>query len=227
VALVDMNLLFGEVPLFLNVKPVFDWLEVSRNISRLDATYLMSVLLKHASGVHVLPSPATHIEDDAVAPQVIETLIKLMQAMFDFVVVDSGQSLDQLSKRVLQLSDRLVLVTIPSLPGIINVKRLLDTFRSFGYPTIERVEIVINRHNQKSGVSLEEAEKTLQKKIAWTIPNDYRNSMDAINRGEPLTVLAKSADITKALLDMASNLAKRNLSPRKERKRSFFGLIDL
>ena len=227
VALIDMNLLFGEVPLFLNLKPVFDWLEVSRNISRLDATYLMSVLLKHSSGVHVLPSPATLIEDNAVAPEVIETLMKLMQAMFDFVVIDSGQSLDQLSKAILQLSDRLVLVTIPSLPGIINIKRLLETFRTLGYPSEDRIEIVVNRHNQKSGVSFDEAEKTLRKKIAWTVPNDYRNTMDAINRGEPLTVLAKNADMTKALNDMASNLAKREAATRKDKKRSFFGLVDL
>jgi len=227
VALIDMNLLFGEVPLFLNLKPVFDWLEVSRNISRLDATYLMSVLLKHSSGVHVLPSPATLIEDNAVAPEVIETLMKLMQAMFDFVVIDSGQSLDQLSKAILQLLDRLVLVTIPSLPGIINIKRLLETFRTLGYPSEDRIEIVVNRHNQKSGVSFDEAEKTLRKKIAWTVPNDYRNTMDAINRGEPLTVLAKNADMTKALNDMASNLAKREAATRKDKKRSFFGLVDL
>ena len=227
VALIDMNLLFGEVPLFLNLKPVFDWLEVSRNISRLDATYLMSVLLKHSSGVHVLPSPATLIEDNAVAPEVIETLMKLMQAMFDFVVIDSGQSLDQLSKAILQLLDRLVLVTIPSLPGIINIKRLLETFRTLGYPSEDRIEIVVNRHNQKSGVSFDEAEKTLRKKIAWTVPNDYRNTMDAINSGEPLTVLAKNADMTKALNDMASNLAKREAATRKDKKRSFFGLLDL
>jgi len=85
----------------------------------------------------------------------------------------------------------------------------------------------VNRHNQKSGVSFDEAEKTLRKKIAWTVPNDYRNSMDAINRGEPLTGLAKNADITKALNDMASSLAKREAATRKDKKRSFFGLLDL
>ena len=227
VALIDMNLLFGEIPLFLNMKPVFDWLEVSRNVSRLDETYLMSILLKHPSGVHVLPSPAKLIEDHAVSAEVIEALLKLMQTMFDFVVVDSGQSLDELSKAILQLSDRLVLVTIPSLPGVINVKRLLDTFKNLGYPPEERIEIAANRYNQKSGISLEEAERTLRKKVAWTIPNDYRNTMQAINSGEPLTTIAKGADITRTLNEMASALARREPLRKKERKRSFFGLIQL
>jgi pilus assembly protein CpaE len=50
VALIDMNLLFGEIPLFLDIEPAFNWGEVAKNISRLDSTYLMSILSKHTSG---------------------------------------------------------------------------------------------------------------------------------------------------------------------------------
>ena len=58
VALIDMNLLFGEIPLFLSIESVFDWMEVAKNISRIDSTYLLSVMSRHNTGVHVLPSPA-------------------------------------------------------------------------------------------------------------------------------------------------------------------------
>jgi pilus assembly protein CpaE len=51
VALVDMNLLFGEVPLFLDIKPAFNWGEIAKNISRLDAAYLMGIMVKHKSGI--------------------------------------------------------------------------------------------------------------------------------------------------------------------------------
>ena len=57
VALMDMNLLFGEIPIFLNLNSPFNWGEVAKNISRADATYLMSILSKHSSGIYVLPSP--------------------------------------------------------------------------------------------------------------------------------------------------------------------------
>ncbi len=70
VALVDMNLLSGDVPLFLNMKSAFNWVEVARNISRLDATYLMSILQKHVSGVHVLPAPVMVGEETSMAPGV-------------------------------------------------------------------------------------------------------------------------------------------------------------
>ena len=45
VALVDTNAPFGDIPLFLNIEPpIFDWMEVSKNLNRLDSTYLMSIL---------------------------------------------------------------------------------------------------------------------------------------------------------------------------------------
>ena len=57
VALIDLNLLFGEVPLFLNFKPKYTWAEIVKNISRLDDSFLNDILFAHSSGIHVLPSP--------------------------------------------------------------------------------------------------------------------------------------------------------------------------
>jgi pilus assembly protein CpaE len=89
VALVDMNLLFGEVPLFLDIEPVFNWGEVAKNISRLDSTYLMSILSKHPSGVHVLPSPTQIDGVSPATPGIIERLLRFMQNEFDYIVIDS------------------------------------------------------------------------------------------------------------------------------------------
>jgi pilus assembly protein CpaE len=222
VALIDINQLFGDLPLFLNIEPpLFDWMEISKNIARLDATYLMSVLSKHSSGVYVLPSP-TVLVDDPTVPQVLETLLKLMQTMFDYIIVDSGQALDATSRAVLRLSDRVLLVTILSLPCLVNVKRFQDVFRRLGYPTEERVEIIVNRLAKNAGITLEEAEDTLNRKILWTIPNDYRITMSAINQGKPLNLMAKGADATSKVRGLASLLAGK--TQKKEKKRAFFGL---
>ena len=40
VVLMDMNTLFGEVPLFLEMSPKFHWGEITKNIDRLDNTFL-------------------------------------------------------------------------------------------------------------------------------------------------------------------------------------------
>jgi len=44
IALVDANILFGEIPLFLDIEQSYHWGEIARNISRLDSTFLMNIL---------------------------------------------------------------------------------------------------------------------------------------------------------------------------------------
>ena len=221
VALVDINAPFGDIPLFLNIEPpIFDWMEVTKNINRLDSTYLMSILCKHASGVYVLPSPTVPV-DDANIPKVMDILMKLMRTMFDFIIVDSGHATDETSRAILKLSDKVLLVTVLSLPSLINVKRLQSIFRKLGYPFEENVEIVVNRSNQKASVSMEEAEETLNKKIYWGIPNDYRATMSAINQGKPLGLIAYGAETATKMRGLAAIISGKN---EKKRKKAFFGL---
>ena len=204
VALIDMNLLFGEIPLFLSIESVFDWMEVAKNISRIDSMYLLSVMSRHNTGVHVLPSPAKVLDEFRVTPQVIEALLGQMRSMFDYIVIDSGQVLDDISRTVLKLSDSLIIVTLLSLPCLINVKRLMDHFQKFGFPLEEDIQILVNRYHKRSMISLEDAEKSLKKKIFWNIPNDFQTTMSAINQGKPLSVMDSASEITASFRELAA-----------------------
>lgn len=223
VALVDMNLLSGDVPLFLNMKSVFNWVEVARNLSRLDATYLMTIIQKHASGLHVLPAPVMMGDDTCMSPDLItkvEKVLELMRTIFDFVVIDGGLLLGYVSTYLIGISDKVLLVTIPSLPGIINTRKLLDAFHDLGYPPGDTI-VVMNRYNQKSGISIDEVRKIIKRDIRWSIPNDYKSTMNAINTGVHLLKSAPNTDITRKIIEMAADLSKGELCKDKEKK-SFF-----
>ncbi|MBP1750243.1 MAG: response regulator receiver protein, partial [Deltaproteobacteria bacterium] len=186
VALIDMNLLFGDIPIFLDIQsPPFDWAEIARNIARLDSNFLMGTLFKHPSGLNVLPSPTGIFESFASGPDIITKLLALMKTMFDYIVIDGGQDLGEMSKAIMKIADRVVIVTLLNLPCLINVKRLRDAFLRLGYPSDDRVSVIANRVNKKtSNISVEDAERTTKKKITWTVPNDFQNTMDAINMGK-------------------------------------------
>ena len=210
VALIDMNLLFGDIPLFLDIDSAFNWGEVVRNISRLDSTYLMSILSKHPSGLYFLPSP-TQIEGVNVASsEIIQKLLHLMQKNFDYIVIDSGQSLDEVSLKVLELSDIVLVNAILSLPCLVNVKRLLETFRRLGYPADEKVRVVINRYHKNSLISLKEAEKGIDKRIFWQVPNDFQTTISAINQGKTLAAVSGKADITQNIRELASKVTQQS-----------------
>ena len=208
VALIDMNTLFGEIPLFLELKPEFHWGEITKNIVRLDSTFLMSILTKHPSGVYVLPSPGHLNNREPMVPELMGRLIGFMQRIFDFVIIDGGQSLDESSLKILEMSDIVLLTTLLSLPCLSNTNRLLESFGDLGYLPKERVRIVVNRYLKNSDISLKDAEESIGQKVFWTIPNDYKTTMSAINNGKALSQIASKAPVTKSMEGLADSFFK-------------------
>jgi pilus assembly protein CpaE len=216
VALMDMNLIFGEVPVFLDIKSSFDWGEVVKNISRMDSTLLEGVLFKHASGVSVLTSPTGLDGMNRATPEVLEKLLAAMQETFDFIVIDGGQSIDDLSLKILEMAHQVLLVASLSLPCLTNVKRLLWGFQKLGYPWREKVKIIVNRHQKNSLISVREAEESIGHKIFWQIPNDFQTTMAAINQGKPLFQMGNGAEICKSIRELAGSFMGKGTAGREK-----------
>jgi pilus assembly protein CpaE len=206
VALLDVNPLLGELPLFLDIKSSFDWGELVKNISRVDSTFLMSIMAKHPTGIYVLPS-ATVLDGVIATSEVIEKLLDLLQTTFDYIVIDSGKHLNNTSLKILKYADRVFLVSILDLPCLTNVRRLLRIFQDLGFPKKEQTEIIVNRYQKKSIISMEEASRSLNRPIYWSIPNDYRATCSAINQGKPLCVVDPRADLCRNFKTLALEVA--------------------
>jgi pilus assembly protein CpaE len=220
VVLVDMNTLFGEIPLFLEMSPKFHWGEITKNIERLDHAFLSNTLTRHGSGVQVLPSPAYlngHIQP---TPDTMSRILGLMQQMFDYIIIDTGQSTKDTTLKVLQMSDLLLLVTILNLPCLANTNKLMKSFTDLGYVQHERIKVVLNRFIKKSEISLKDAENGIGTELFWTIPNDFKTTMAAINSGKPLQQVAPKAAISKSFREMATLLSTEK--KEKKKKWSFF-----
>lgn len=209
VALVDMNRLVGEIPLFLDLETEVNWEEIGKNINRLDSAYLKSALARHASGVYVMPAPY-HIDGrTAQLPQ--DYLLQILTAMksyFDFIVVDTGMYFDEMLFKILQKAETVFMVSTLSLPCVINVKRLRDIlYRQIGAGG-GKVRIVANRYEKKVQIGLQEAGKIIGHEITETIPNDYALTMKAINSGKVLSEVNKKSDVARAYLRLAESVAE-------------------
>jgi pilus assembly protein CpaE len=222
VALIDMNTLFGEIPLFLDMSPQFHWGEITKNVDRLDNTFLSNVLARHNTGVHLLPSPAYLNGHIRPTPETMSHILNLMRAMFDYVIIDGGQSTDDTSLRIVELSDTLLMITILSLPCLTNSNKLIKSFIDLGYLSSDRIKVVVNRYIKKSEISLKDAETGISKELFWVIPNDYKISMMAINQGKPLVHIAPKAEISHNFKKLADTLSPPELQQGKNKKWSFF-----
>ena len=203
VALVDLNTVFGEIPLFLSVKPKYHWGHIAGNLNRLDRTFLMNAMAKHASGVHILPSPSYLNGHPPATADIMEHLLNVMKSNFDYIIVDGGQALNDPALKVIEMSQHILLVTLLSLPCLTNTKNVLKSLAGQEAFSKDRLGLIVNRYLKKSDLTLQEAQECVQSEIFWNIPNDYKTTMSAINRGVPLHDLSPKATITKSLASLA------------------------
>ena len=207
VALIDMNLLFGDIPLFLNMEPKYNWSDITKNITRLDTTFLNSILSTDSSGVCVIPSPSYLSKQKLANPDIIERLLNVMMKRFDYIIIDGGQSLDNISLKILEISDTVLLVTVLNLSCLANTHKLLRTFDDLGFSSERNIKIIANRFSKTSDISIKDAEATLEKEISWTIPNDYKTTVTALNKGKALAQFAPRKEITKNFRKLAVELS--------------------
>jgi pilus assembly protein CpaE len=118
----------------------------------------------------------------------------------------------------MKISETVLLVCELSISCIINIKKLQNAFREFGFPEEEKIRIIVNRFERNSEISLKEAEGSLNKKIMFSIPNAYKIAMNASNQGKPLSTAAQGTEIWKKYGELASTFLVNGVEEKSKKK---------
>lgn len=210
-ALLDLAQPQGETPIFLDLEHAYTWADVAANISRLDATYLESVMARHASGLCVLAAPGFSL-DSALDPLVLRQILSLMRGLYAHVVIDAGTGHDDAALEALEQADEVLLVLDLSLPCLARAKRFLEAVRGTKPELAAKVRLVANRKTSESDIGTAEAENILQTAISWSVLNDYKTALAAINQGKTLTETDPRSAIARGVGAMARDLARHVLA---------------
>jgi len=126
-------------------------------------------------------------------------VVETPRGMYDYVVVDLDQRLDDHSLDVISVIDTLFVVLTADLSCIKNVRLVVETMRQIGLPD-ERVQLFMNRSNSFTGISLKSVEGVLRRTIDHQVVNDYRVAISALNSGEPFMQRRADSLIGRSLL---------------------------
>jgi Flp pilus assembly CpaE family ATPase len=121
----------------------------------------------------------------------VEQMIRALNAVYDFVILDIGTSLMMPGAAALQLSDAIMLVANPDVPCLRNVQRLTDAVKATGVPP-ERIHLVLNRASEFGVSSTAQIERVLGLNIAFSVNSDYRTVASAVNSGVPVSSIKES-----------------------------------
>lgn len=213
VALIDMDLQFGTLGLYLDLQPTMGIIEVLEYSQDLDAVALKAYMTEHESGVFMLAAT----QDSVALPREIDLdklsdLLETLQSTFDHVIVDLPRQIDAVTTTVLDRADNVVITTQQSLTHLRDTMRLRSILKDELGINDKRMTIVVNRFDSKGSITLADITKMLSGGSVSLIPNDYKRVSENINLGIPLYKQARHSAITKAVIKLANQLSKKDMS---------------
>jgi pilus assembly protein CpaE len=206
VVLIDLNLQLGNAALFLNVDSNYSLVDMANNIEELDHLSLLDALPKHSSGVYLLKGPQRPEQAEMIKGTHLEHILVFLKTVFDYIVIDTNNILDELTIRALDESDSIFIVFTDDLPAIYNTRQCLDTFLKMGYGQ-EKLFLTMNRDGSKKGISHKELEKSLHYPLFWRVPNeDYPLVVSSVNQGIPISIMKPHSKLGKSFSELATRL---------------------
>lgn len=231
VALVDASLQFGDVAVMLNLRSAASIVDLIDHINDLDRDLVNSVMVPHKSGLQVMMAPPKPEMAELVKDEHMKKVLQQLRETYDFVVVDTSSSLDDIALSVLDTADRILLVTQQNLPTLKNVSRFFDLANSLNYER-EKIFLIVNRENKRLGISVNDIANTLKRPVMAMIPIDDDAVSRAADQGMPLVLgPARKRPIGQAMARLGSLTIQELQAPsgskkeEKETKPSFLGRL--
>lgn len=215
-ALFDLNLDSGDLSALLSLEPSHTIADFCRNASRMDQTMFEQCFVPHATGIHLLPSPRNYADLKAVTSRGVRKALTMARTRFPYVVVDLGDSYRDEYTQAIYQADVILLVMRLEVASLRQAVRRLEYLEELGVPK-ERIRLVANRYRQPKQLKLSDAERALERKVAYFVPEDARNVNRANNKGVPLVLERPSAKSARSMVDLAQavngvyNAAKKSV----------------
>ncbi len=211
VALLDLNLQFGNAAMFFDLRPRTTIVDYARgDITRVTEEDFTQYLADHTSGVRLLAAPPSPEEAELVSIAAVQQGIDLARIGRDAVVLDLATKLDEVTLAALDVTDIVCVVASPHLAALRSTSDTLAMLKRIGIAD-ERILLALVRNTAK-GIDEAGVAKFLKRKPDIVVP--FAEKADAAaDLGVPY-VLAEPNDKTAvALKQLAARLATRKAVP--------------
>src|SRR3989338_1428115 len=202
VILIDMVLQHGNIGDLLDVPPKYTLIDTLENFERLDSKLLENTLIKHETGLFVLPCPKEPEDADFITSKEISEVFHFFKGMFHYVIADLGHEFSKSAISFLDLADMVLLVTTPDVPSLNNARGALNVMKRLGYNE-DKVKVVLNHWKMKGEIESAVIQKTLGMNIWFRIPHDPQTALTAANLGKPISQVSKKSELAKAFFDLS------------------------
>jgi pilus assembly protein CpaE len=218
VAVMDLDLQFGDVALAMGVTPMRTIYDLARSGGSLDAGKLEDFLSEHSSGARALLAPVRPDQAAIITVPFLSAVERLLGEMFEFVVIDTPPSFAPEVISAVDSSDDVLVVAMRDTLSLKNTKLGLETLERMEYDR-RRVKVLLNRANTNVGIDREDVLAILGREVDILLPS-HRDIARSINQGQPIAMQrgSEAAKAFRSLADMYVEAARaRRSSPAADR----------
>jgi pilus assembly protein CpaE len=211
VALIDGNLQFGDVAVFLNEQGKNTILDLAPRSKELDPDIVQEVMLTHkASGIDVLAAPDRPDFNvyGKVSGEAFQELLEYLRRLYDFIVVDTSSLLDQIWAATMDAAQLILLVVTQDIPSIKHTSAYLKMAESEGIKR-EKFFVVMNKYDKRINIAPERVGEILRAPVAATIPFDDKFVSNAINSGKPFMMDKKTEVVSRAIQTVVDQMKEK------------------
>lgn len=222
VALVDLDLQFGDVSIFMDAEPKDTIADLVQDVDFSSIDSVRSYMTVHPSGVHLICAPKSPEYADIVTGEKVQSLIGLLRSYYDYVIIDTATSFSDATLSALESSSQILFVTGLDISILKNSKTAMGILESLGQK--KKIRTIINRAIEINSISTADVQRIVDAPILSRIPSDYMMAVAALNRGQPFVQSAPKAKLSLAIKDIADKIISgadnfdiQQLTPKERR----------
>jgi pilus assembly protein CpaE len=212
VAIIDGNLLHGDQGVVMNATEQKSISDIIRNFHNLDRDLVTDILITHSSGVKLLAAPPDAQSGEQVTGEHMRQIMQYLINMFDYIIIDTRPSFDEITLSLLDHSDKILLMLTLELTAIKGAKQYLELSDLLGYDS-DRISLVINRSTLQAGIPIDDVGASLKGDIIARLPDEPLLAMRAINEGVPIVQSAPTSALAIEINKLAQSLTRESEVP--------------
>ena len=218
VGLMDADLQFGDIPVFLNIDPTITIVEASRDLMNLSPLTLGSYLTSYNNNIKVMAAARNPALAELISTEAMLAILKHMRSLFRYVVVDTASGFQEHTLAMANASNLVYLnVAYNSTFDLDHLRQSVELLRSLNFPQ-EKVKIVLSRIKTRGNMDIfYRLREELFYPISTLLPNHFQVATDAINSGVPLLTAKPNNDLSLSILGIARDIAE-NAKRRTKRE---------
>ena len=221
VAVVDLDLQFGDVGLALGLTPERTLYELAKSGGSLDDEKLDGYLATHPSGARALIAPTRPDHAGIVTTEFLREVYAALRTSHEYVIVDTPPGFTPEVIASIDSSSHVCMVGMLDSLSLKNTTLGLETLELMGYSR-ERTRLVLNRADSRVGISRDDVVAIVGRTPDVFVPSE-RDIPRSVNEGRPIALAGKRSDASKAFGQLASfyavgaNGGKRRRFRRKQK----------